>query len=257
MRRTLLTLAAALLFALASTHAPASEAQDGKGHDDAEEKFFTAVVIDGLDLSSYNEKVERAVLKAGESGAGARERRDAAAAFAERGNFFRNLRVPEFYKYALGDFRHAARFNAGDRDSKAKAKELEGIYEMLGRPAPPFGNTKSGDGYTFELYVTRPQQIAFEPDKVFRESGDVTERAAFLYEFDALAGQTLSVDVRPASGKGNAVFDLYFVERRGRRNAFGLGSGAADSKLPASGKYQIRVYSKAGPSRYELKASLK
>ena len=253
MSRTLLTLTtAALLFALASLHAPASKAQD-----DAGEKFFTAVVIDGLDLSSYNEKIQWAVLKAGESGAGARERRAAAAAFAERGNFFRDLAVPEFYKYALGDFRHAARFNPGDRDSKKKAKELEGIYEMLGLPVPQFGNTKSGDGHTFEVYVTRPQQIAFEPDKVFRESGDVTERAAFLYELDARAGQTVSIDVRPASGKGNAVFDLYFVEHRGRRNAFVLESGVADIELPASGKYQIRVYSKAGPSRYELKASLK
>lgn len=257
MSRALRALTAALLFALATPFATPSRAQaEGRG------ELFTAVEIEGWDFSSFDEKILKAVTKAAEPGADKSARREAAAALAERGNFFRDSALPQFYKYALGDFRNAARFRPGDDDSKRKAKELADIYESLGRPVPQYGNAKSGDVYLVELFQTKPKRIALEPGGSYADTGDASERAARVYGLDARAGQTLSVAVTPGepAGKGAngvAVFDLYLEEMPGRRRALDVGSGGADYTLHAGGKYLIRVYSKAGWSAYVLKATLK
>jgi hypothetical protein len=177
--------------------------------------------------------------------------RAAAAALAERGNFFRDQGQPSFYKYALGDFRHAARLRPDDRDSKAKAKEIEDIYKSMGRPVPEYGNTD-----IVEMYVAEPQRLALEPGKSYSYTGNVFGGAAVVYEFDASTGRTLSAAVAPTEGKGKVVFDLYFVERRGRRHALYMGSAKVDSRLPLGGAYLIRVYSESGESGYALKVGL-
>ena len=252
MTRTLLTLTAALLFALALLSAPAAGAQ-GVG----EANVFTTVELKGWDLSWYDDRIRDAVMK----GIGPRARRSSrralAAALAARGNFFRDQGVPSFYKYALGDFRRAVRFWPGDEDSKRKADEIVGIYESLGRPVPQNGNTESGGGYPVELYKTTPERIPLEPGKSYAYAGSVPARVAYVYEFDGLAGQRVSVAVAPKEGKGSVVFDIYEVERRGRRRAFDLGSARADYTLPLRGKYLIHVYSKSGGSDYTLTASMK
>jgi hypothetical protein len=253
MRRTLPTLAAALLFALALLFATVSKAQDAaRGRGPENDGLFTNVEFKVWDLSYYNDKILEAVLKASESGAaGRRARRSAAAALAERGNFFRDQGAPSFYKYALGDFRHAARLRPDDLDSKAKAKEIEDIYKSMGRPVPEYGSTD-----IVELYVAEPQCLALEPGKSYSYTGNVFGRAAVVYEFDARTGQTLSAAVAPTEGKGKVVFDLYFVERRRRRHALYMGSAKVDYRLPIGGTYLLRVYSESGESPYALKVGL-
>jgi len=251
--RTLSTLTAALLLlALALLSVPTSKAQDEGGG-----KIFTTVEMKGLDLSSYDDKIRAAVLRDIEPRAGRSAKRAVAAALAARGNFFREQGIPSFYKYALGDFRSAVRFRPDDKDSKQKADEIVSIYESLGRPVPQNGSADSGGGYPVELYRTTPERIPLEPGKSYAHEGSVFPRVAYVYEFDGRAGQKVSIAVAPNEGKGSFVFDLYEVERRGRRRALDLGSARADYTLPLTGKYLIHVYSKSGGSDYVLTASMK
>jgi hypothetical protein len=253
MSRKLSTFASALLIAFAF----AARAQSAP----TREELFTTVEIEGWDFSSYDEKIREAVTKAGVKGAGESERRAAAAALAERANFFRDVGLPTFYKYALGDYRHALRFRPDDTDSKEKADEIVSIYESMKRPVPQNGNAKSGDIYLVEMFKTTPKLMAFEADKTYDHRGDLPGRAAFVYEFAALAGQRLSVDVRPHGwggeqvGRSNAVFDLYLEDARGRA-ALVEGAARKNYTLPAEGKYLIRVYSKAGQTDYFLQVRL-
>ena len=253
MSRTLSTVASALLLALAL----AARAQSAP----TRVELFTTVEIEGWDFSSYDEKIREAVTKAGLKGAGESERRAAAVALAERANFFRDVGLPTFYKYALGDFRHALRFDPDDGDSKGKADEIVSIYETMKRSVPQNGNAKSGDINLVEMFKTTPKLMAFEPDKTYEHIGDLPGRAAFFYEFAALAGQRLSVDVRPHGwggeqvGRSDAVFDLYLEDARGR-TALVEGAARKNYTLPTEGKYLIRVYSKAGQSDYFLQVSL-
>lgn len=252
MSRTLSTLAVALLFALAPLSASTAKPQD-----EGEGEIFTTVELKGWDLSSYDDKIRDAVLRDIEPRAGRSARRALAAALAARGNFFRDQGIPSFYKYALGDFRRAVRFRPDDKDSKQKADEIVEIYESLGRPVPQNGNTDSGGGYPVELYKTTPERIPLEPGKSYAYDGGVFARVGYVYEFDGLAGQKVSVAVASKEGKSSVVFDLYEIELRGRRRALDLGSARADYTLPLKGKYLISVYSKSGGSDYVLTASMK
>jgi len=245
-------LAVALLFALAPLSAGAAGAQG-----EAKGELFTTVELKGLDLSAYDDKILEAVLREMEPRSGRSARRAVAAALAARGNFFRDQGIPSFYKYALGDFRHAVRFWPGDKDSKRKADEIVRIYESLGRPVPQNGNTEARGFYPVELYRTTPERIPLEPGKSYAYAGSVSARAAYVYEFVALAGQKLSVAVAPKEGKGEVVFDIYEIEARGRKRAFVMGLRRADYALPLRGKYLIRVYSESGGSDYVLTASMK
>jgi hypothetical protein len=261
MSRRLQTLTAALLFALAPVFARAS-APPSQGELQLRPELFTRVEMKGWDFTYYDERVRRAVVRASAPRAGRRLRRAAAAALLERANFFRDQGVPAFYKYALGDYRHALRFWPGNAEAKEKSEEIVSIYEAMKRPVPQNGNAEDGGVHLVELYDTTPEQIALEPGKSFAFSGDLYGRAAYVYEFDARAGQRLNISVGPkerrAGRRGaSVVFDLSFVERRsGARNAQDLGSTGTNYKVPVSGKYQVRVYSKAGGSDYVLKVGL-
>lgn len=260
MSRTLPALTAALLFALAPLFARASAPPlAAQGESPLRPELFTSVEIKGWDFSYYDGRVRRAVIRASARGAGTRLRRAAAAALLERANFFRDQGVPAFYKYALGDYRHALRFWPGNAEAKEKSEEIVSIYESMKRPVPRNGNAEGGGVYLVELYDTTPERLDLEPGKSQVFSGHTAGRTAYVYEFAARAGQRLSVAVEPKERRGGrrgaaVVFDLSFVERwNGARNAQVLGSTSTDYKVPVSGKYQVRVYSKAGEAVYVLR----
>lgn len=215
---------------------------------------FTTVEVVGWDVSAFDEKVREAVSKANAPGAGEAARRAAGAALAERANFFRDAGNPVFYKYALGDFRHALRFRPDDAESRERAGEIVSIYEAMRRPVPTNGELKTGGLYLVEVYRTTPQRLTFESGKAHIGEMYLSDRAAFVYEFEALAGQELSVVLKP-KGEGVAVFDLLHATGDGRP----LVRGAKQKRylLPSEGKYLLRVRSKEGVAGYELNAELR
>ncbi|MET0648093.1 MAG: PPC domain-containing protein [Pyrinomonadaceae bacterium] len=216
---------------------------------------FTSVEIVGWDFSGLDGKIRAAVTKANAPGAGEAARRAAADALAARAAFLYEAGNPFFYKHALGDYRHVLRLRPDDAEARERADTIVSIYESMKRPVPTNGESKSGGTFLVELFRTTPKRVDFEPGKAYTEGGDVSELVAFVYEFEARAGQTLSVSVG-SKDKGAAVFDLLLLDSSGAR-ALVEGAGSKHQRLPSKGKYLIRVYSKGGAAVYGLKAELK
>ena len=85
------------------------------------------------------EKVAKAEAKAKAAGATPADKTAAAAVFVERGNIFYEAGKPSFYKYALRDFRIAARFDPSNAEAADKRDQILQIYQSLGKPAPTLG----------------------------------------------------------------------------------------------------------------------
>ncbi|MDQ1559137.1 MAG: hypothetical protein QOD32_2197, partial [Pyrinomonadaceae bacterium] len=64
----------------------------------------------------------------------------AAAALVERGNVYRDAGQPALYKFALGDYRRALRYQPDNAEAREKMDEIVSIYTSLGRPVPENGN---------------------------------------------------------------------------------------------------------------------
>jgi hypothetical protein len=217
---------------------------------------FTEVGVVGWDFSGFDEKIREAVSKANAPGAGVAERSAAAAALSERADFFWRAGNPRFYKYALGDYRHVLRFRPEDAEAREHADTIVSIYQQMGRPVPTNGEAKPGEGFLVELFKTTPKRLEFEPGKPYTEGGgEVSDRVAFVYQFDGQAGQALSVNVG-SKGKSGAVFDLLLSEAAGPRKLL-RGERSKRYLLPSQGDYLIRVYMKGGNAMYDLKAELK
>ena len=92
-----------------------------------------------VETPELDAKVEKAEAKAKASGASAADKQAAAAARMERGNFYYNSQDKRLYRYALGDFRHALRYEPGNAEAKEKIEMIESIYKSLGRPVPTNG----------------------------------------------------------------------------------------------------------------------
>jgi len=94
----------------------------------------------GIDTAALDAKIVRADAKAKASGATQADKLAAAAAYLERGNLYRDAGQPALYKFALGDYRHALRYQPDNAEAREKMNEIVGIYQSMGRPVPTNGN---------------------------------------------------------------------------------------------------------------------
>ncbi|HEX8634330.1 MAG TPA: hypothetical protein VF703_09295 [Pyrinomonadaceae bacterium] len=94
----------------------------------------------GLDTAALDARVERADAKAKAAGATQADKNAAAAAYLERGNLYRDAGQPALYKFALGDYRHALRYQPDNAEARAKMNEIVSIYQSMGRSVPDNGN---------------------------------------------------------------------------------------------------------------------
>jgi hypothetical protein len=221
------------------------------GAQSASQQFKTVESgVVGLDLSRYDEKIKDAVAKASQPGAGAREKLAAASALMKRASYFYSAGRPPLYKFALGDFRNVLRFQPDNAEAKEHADEIISIYQSLGRPVPENGNAEADGRYLVEVFKTTPKQITFETDNPYLDANGsgLSDGTAYVYEFAATAGKSLSVDI--TSSNNSAVFDLIL---EGADNSPVLVSGAKSKHhVPLlAGKYLIRVYVKLGKTDYE------
>ena len=86
------------------------------------------------------EKVKQAEAKASATNASPADKIAAANALVERGNVFYEAGQPRLYKYALRDFRMAARLNPANAEAAGKRDQIIQIYESMGRPVPTLGD---------------------------------------------------------------------------------------------------------------------
>lgn len=94
----------------------------------------------GVDTAVLDAKVEKADAKAKAAGASQADKLAAAAALVERGNVYRDAGSPQLYKFALGDYRRALRYQPDNAEAREKMSEIVGIYQSMGRPVPENGN---------------------------------------------------------------------------------------------------------------------
>ncbi|HVF87119.1 MAG TPA: hypothetical protein VM866_05985 [Pyrinomonadaceae bacterium] len=93
-----------------------------------------------LPTPELDAKIEKAESKAKASGASEADKLAAAAAYVERANVYRDAGQPVLYKFALGDYRRALRYQPSNEEARAKMDEIVGIYNSMGRPVPTNGN---------------------------------------------------------------------------------------------------------------------
>jgi hypothetical protein len=84
-------------------------------------------------------KIAKAEAKAKAAGASEADRKAAAAAYAARADVYYNAQQPMLYKFALGDFRRALRYDPGNADARAKLDQIVSIYQSMGKPVPTNG----------------------------------------------------------------------------------------------------------------------
>lgn len=93
-----------------------------------------------VDTAAFDAKIEKTEAKAKAKGATPADKLAAAAAYVARGNFYFNAQTPALYKFALGDFRRALRYQPDNEEAQTKRDELVRIYQDMGRPVPENGN---------------------------------------------------------------------------------------------------------------------
>jgi hypothetical protein len=93
-----------------------------------------------VETPELDAKIEKAAAKAKAAGAAAADKKAAADAYLERGNFYYTAGNPMLYRYALGDFRRALRYDPGNEEAKEKVKQIEDIYTYsVHKPIPDNG----------------------------------------------------------------------------------------------------------------------
>lgn len=92
----------------------------------------------GMDTATLDAKIEKAEAKA--KGGAQADKLAAAAALVERGNVYRDAGQPVLYKFALGDYRRALRYQPDNAEAREKMNEIVSIYQSMGRPVPENGN---------------------------------------------------------------------------------------------------------------------
>jgi hypothetical protein len=93
-----------------------------------------------IDTAALDAKIEKAEAKAKAGGATQADKLAAAAALLERANVYRDAGQPTLYKFALGDYRRALRYQPDNAEARAKMNEIVSIYQSMGRPVPTNGS---------------------------------------------------------------------------------------------------------------------
>lgn len=88
----------------------------------------------------YDAQIAAAEPKARRPGATPEEKRAAAEAFFRRGYFYYTAQNPRLYKFALGDFRRALRYQPDNEEARELVKQIEDIYRYsVKKPIPTNG----------------------------------------------------------------------------------------------------------------------
>ncbi|MCA1642503.1 MAG: hypothetical protein LC785_11255 [Acidobacteria bacterium] len=84
-------------------------------------------------------RIAKAEAKAKAPGATDADKKAAAAAYVARADVFYSAQQPMLYKFALGDFRRALRYDPRNGEARAKMDEIVSIYQSMGKPVPTNG----------------------------------------------------------------------------------------------------------------------
>ncbi len=93
-----------------------------------------------IETKELDAEITRAEEKAKPATATDADKRAAATAYVKRANVYYAAGRPTLYKFALGDFRRALRYQPDNAEAREKIDTIVSIYESLGRPVPTNGS---------------------------------------------------------------------------------------------------------------------
>lgn len=92
-----------------------------------------------VETPELDAKIEKATAKGKASGASATDKKALAAAYMERADFYWAAGNVQLYRFALGDYRRALRYDPENEQAKERIEYLVSVYQSLNRPVPDNG----------------------------------------------------------------------------------------------------------------------
>ena len=245
--RPRLQFSAALLLSLAASvpfaNAPAASAQPARNPHAAQ------VSTRELDL-----RIAKAEARLAAADVTDADRAAAAAAYVRRGNIYYEAGKPALYKFALGDFRRALKYDPANSEAREKAGQITSIYESMGRPVPTNGD-EPPERLPEMLAKAERLNLAGEPPAA-SASGEITRGAVRDYVVTIPAGRRVRVKLAPAEGpaRNPVAFSLYEA-RDGAAVRLALSEIDWSGDLERGAQYLVRVGPLTHGARYRLEVT--
>ena len=238
-----LLLALSALAASALTAAPPSSAQAPRN------PHGSQVNTRELDL-----RIARAEARLAKAGGTDAERAAAAEAYLARGNVYYSAGAPSLYRFALGDFRRALRYQSSLSEAREKAGQITSIYESMGRPLPTNGDEPAE---RLEEMIAQAERLTFAGEPAAAgASGGITRGAVRDYVVTIPAGRRVRVRLSPAEGPARNPVQFNFYEARdGAAVRLALGATDWSGDLEREAQYIVRVGPLTHGARYRLEVT--
>ena len=199
-------------------------------------------------------RIARAEAKLAAANATDADRAAAAAAYMARGNVYYEAGAPSLYKFALGDFRRALKYDPANSEARAKMAQIVEIYESLGRPVPMNGDDPPE---RLQEMLAKAERLNFAGEPAAAAaSGEITRGAVRDYVITIPAGRYVRVKLAPAEGPArNPVAFSFFEVRDGAVIRLGMGATDWAGDLERESQYIVRVGPLTHGARYRLEVT--
>ena len=182
------------------------------------------------------------------------DRAAAAEAYLARGNVYYSAGSPSLYRFALGDFRRALRYQSNLGEAREKAGQITSIYESMGRPLPTNGDEPAE---RLEEMLAKAERLTFAGEPAAAgASGEITRGAVRDYVLTIPAGRRVRVRLTPAEGPArNPVAFNFYEAREGAAVRLALGATDWSGDLERESQYIVRVGPLTHGARYRLEVT--
>lgn len=199
-------------------------------------------------------RIARAEAKLAAANASDADRAAAAEAYLARGNVYYAAGAPSLYRFALGDYRRALRYQSGLSEAREKAEQITSIYESMGRPVPTNGDEPAE---RLEEMTRKAERLSFAGEPAAATaSGEITRGAVRDYVVTIPAGRRVRVKLAPAEGPArNPVAFNFYEAREGAAVRLALGATDWSGDLERESQYIVRVGPLTHGARYRLEVT--
>ena len=198
-------------------------------------------------------RIAKAEAKLAAAGATDADRAAAAAAYLARGNVYYSAGTPSLYKFALGDFRRALKYDPANSEARTKATQIVEIYESMGRPVPTNGDEPPE---RLQEMLAKAERLTFAGEPAAAgASGEITRGAVRDYVMAIPAGRRVRVKLAPAEGPArNPVAFSFYEVSDGAVVRLGMGSDWSGD-LERETQYIVRIGPLTHGARYRLEVT--
>lgn len=199
-------------------------------------------------------RIAKAEARLAAAGATDADRAAAAAAYVERGNVYFSAGTPTLYRFALGDYRRALRYQPNLSEAREKAGEITRIYETMGRPLPTHGDEPAE---RLDEMTAKAERLTFSGEPAAAgASGEIARGAVRDYLLTIPAGRRVRVRITPQEGPARNPVSFNFYEARdGAAVRLALWQTDWSGDLEREAQYIVRVGPLTHGARYRLEVT--